>query len=49
MRGYQYKTIFAKRYVPNSSEGFFVIEKAKNTMLWTYLIEDPNERNYWNF
>ena len=31
----KYKNIFAKGYVPNSSEEVFVIKKVKNTVLWT--------------
>ena len=36
----KYKTIFEKGYVPNWSEKVFVIEKVKNTALWTYIISD---------
>ena len=38
----KYKNIFAKIYVPNSSEEVFVIKKAKNTVPWTYVISDLN-------
>ena len=31
----KYKNIFAKGYVPNWSEEFFVIKKVKNTVRWT--------------
>ena len=36
-----YKNIFAKGYTPNWSEEVFVIEKVKNIVLWTYVIEEP--------
>ena len=36
----KYKNIFAKRYTPNWSEEFFVINKIENTVLWTYAISD---------
>ena len=38
----QYKNIFAKGYTPNWSEEFFVINKIKNTVPWTYAISDLN-------
>ena len=38
----KYKKIFAKGYMPNWSEEVFVIEKVKNTVLWTYVINDLN-------
>ena len=38
----KYKNIFAKGYVPNWSEEIFVIKKVKNTVLWTYVINDLN-------
>ena len=38
----KYKNIFAKGYTPNSSEEVFVIEKVKNTIPWTYVINDLN-------
>ena len=34
----KYKIIFAKGYAPNWSEDFFVINKIKNTLPWTYAI-----------
>ena len=37
----KYKTIFAKEYTPNWSE-VFVISKTKNTVPWTYVIDDLN-------
>ena len=38
----QYKNIFAKGYMPNWSEEVFVIKKVKNTVPWTYVINDLN-------
>ena len=38
----KYKNIFAKVYTPNWSEEFFVINKIKNTVPWTYVINDRN-------
>ena len=38
----KYKNIFAKCYVPNWSEEVFVIKKVKNTVSWTYVINDLN-------
>ena len=37
-----YKNIFAEGYAPNWSEEIFVIKKVKNTVPWTYLINDLN-------
>ena len=37
-----YKNIFAKGYMPNWSEEVFVIKKVKNTVPWTYIINDLN-------
>ena len=36
----RYKNIFPKGYVPNCSEDVFVIKKVKNTVAWTYAIND---------
>ena len=36
----KYKNIFAKGYTPNWSEEVFVISKTKNTVPWTYVIND---------
>ena len=36
------KNIFAKGYMPNWSEEVFVIKKAKNTVPWSYVINDLN-------
>ena len=45
VRTSKYKNIFAKGYTPNWSEEVFVISKIKNTVPWTYVI---NDLNYWN-
>ena len=33
---------FAKEYIPNWNEEVFVIKKVKNTIPWTYVINDLN-------
>ena len=38
----KYKNSFAKGYTPNWSEEVFVIKKVKNTVPWTYVINDLN-------
>ena len=38
----KYKNIFAKGYMPNWSEEVFFIKKVKNTVSWTYVINDLN-------
>ena len=38
----KYKDIFAKGYTPNWSGEIFVISKIKNTVQWTYVINDLN-------
>ena len=38
----KYKNIFAKGYKPNWSEEVFIITKIKNTVPWTYVINDLN-------
>ena len=38
----KYKNIFAKEYMPNWSEEVFVIKKVKDTVPWTYVINDSN-------
>ena len=38
----KYKNIFAKGYTPHWSEEVFVISKIKNTVPWTYVINDLN-------
>ena len=39
----KYKNIFAKGYTPNWSEEVFVIKKIKNTVPWTYVIDNLND------
>ena len=36
------KNLFGKGYTPNWSEEVFVISKIKNTIAWTYAINDLN-------
>ena len=36
----KFKNIFVKGYIPNWSEKFFVIEKVKITIPWTFVISD---------
>ena len=38
----KYKNIFAKGYIPNWSEEVFVVNKIKNKVPWTYVINDLN-------
>ena len=38
----KYKNVFAKGYTPNWSEEVFLIKKVKNTVPWTYVINDVN-------
>ena len=38
----KYKNIFAKGYIPNWSKEVFVINKTKNTVPWTYVINVLN-------
>ena len=38
----RYKYIFANGYTPNWSEEVFVVSKIKNTVPWTYVINDLN-------
>ena len=38
----EYENIFAKGYMPNWSEGVFISSKTKNTVPWTYVINDLN-------
>ena len=38
----KYKNIFAKGYIPNWSKKVFVVNKVKNTVPWTYVINDLN-------
>ena len=38
----KYKNIFTKGYTPNWSEDVFVISQIKNTVSWSYVINDLN-------
>ena len=38
----KYKNTFAKGHMPNGSEEIFIIKKIKNTVPWTYVINDLN-------
>ena len=38
----KYKNIFAKGYMSNWSQDVFVVRKIKNTVPWTYIINDLN-------
>ena len=38
----KYKSIFSTGYTPNWVEEIFVIKKLKNTVPWTYIINDLN-------
>ena len=38
----KYKNILTKRYTSNWSEKVFMIKKVKNTVPWTYVINDLN-------
>ena len=38
----KYRNIFAQGYTPNWSEEVFVIQKVKNTVPWTYVMNDVN-------
>ena len=42
VRIYKYKNIFAEVYTPSWSEEVFVVSKIKNTVPWTYVINDLN-------
>ena len=44
----KYRNIFAKDYAPNWSKEDFVIKKAKNTVPWTYVINNRT-KNCCNF
>ena len=41
-RIWKYKNIFAKGYTPNWSEEVFIVNKIKNTVLWSSVISDLN-------
>ena len=36
------ETFFAKGYTPNWGKEFFVIKEVKNTVPWTYVVNDAN-------
>ena len=38
----KYKNIFAQGYVPNWSQEVFILNEIKNTVPWTYTINDLN-------
>ena len=42
VRVLKYRTFFSKGYTLNCSEEIFVISKTKNTLPWTYVINDLN-------
>ena len=44
VRTSKHKTIFAKGCTPNWSEEVFLIKKLKNTVRWTYVINDLNDQ-----
>ena len=39
----KYRNIFAKGHTPNWSEEVFEVKKVKNTVPWTYVINDLND------
>ena len=43
----KYKNIFAKGYTPNWSEEIFADKRVRNTVLWTYIINDLNGDVFW--
>ena len=43
MRISKYKNIFAKGYTPNWSEELFLSKEIRNTVPWTYVINDLND------
>ena len=42
----KYKKIYAKGYTPNWSEEIFVIKEIKNTVPWTYVINELNGEEF---
>ena len=42
----KYKIIFAKPYLPNSSEEDFLIKKVKISVPWTYVIININSKGF---
>ena len=46
----KYKNIFAKGYTANCSEEVFITKKVKNTVPWTYVVNDLNDEEIiWTF
>ena len=45
-RIWKYKNNFAKGYVPNLPEKFFVIKKIKSTVPWTYVFSGLKNENF---
>ena len=43
----KFRNVFAKGYTPNWSEEIFVAKKIKNTVPWTYIINDLNVKKLW--
>ena len=43
VRTLKYKIFFAKGYTPNWFEEVFIMKKIKNTVPWTYVINNVNE------
>ena len=43
VRKLKYKNFFAKGYTPNWFEEVFIMKKVKNTVPWTYVINNVNE------
>ena len=42
VRIFKYKNIFIKGCMPNWSEEIFIIKRIKNTVPWTYVMNDLN-------
>ena len=43
VRIWKYKNIFPEGYAPNWSEEVSVVSKIKNTVLWTYVVNELND------
>ena len=43
VRIWKYKNIFPEGYTPNWSEEVSVVSKIKNTVLWTYVVNQLND------
>ena len=43
VRIWKYKNIFPEGYTPNWSEEVSVVSKIKNTVLWTYVVNELND------